>query len=64
MGASIKQALREIADGLPDDCTWNDVMHRIYVRSRIQAGIDDVAAGRVFDDKEVFAELEGEYPSL
>lgn len=63
MGASIKQALREIADGLPDDCTWNDVMHRIYVRSRIQAGIDDVAAGRVFDDEEVFAELEGEFPT-
>jgi hypothetical protein len=64
MGLSIKQALHEIAHGLPDNCTWNDVMHRIYVRSRIQSGLDDVAAGRVFDDEDVFAEFEGECPSL
>jgi hypothetical protein len=64
MGASIKQTLREIADGLPEDCTWNDVMLRIYVRSKIRSGLDDVAAARVFDDEELFAELEGEYPSL
>ena len=64
MGESIKQALHEIADGLPDDCTWDDVMYRIYVRSRIQSGLDDVAEGRVFDDEDVFAELEGERPSL
>jgi hypothetical protein len=60
MGLSIKQALHEIAH----NCTWNDVMHRIDVRSRIQSGLDDVAAGRVFDDEDVFAEFEGECPSL
>ena len=63
MGASIKQALHEIADGLPNDCTWDNVMHRIYVRSRIQAGLDDVAAGRVFDDEDEVAELDGDHPS-
>jgi predicted transcriptional regulator len=63
LGASIKQALHEIADGLPDDCTWDDVMHRIYVRCKIQAGLDDVAAGHVIDDEEVFAALEDESAS-
>jgi predicted transcriptional regulator len=58
MSATIKQELRELADELPDECTWDDVMLRVYVRQKIQSGLDDVAAGRVFDDDEVFAELE------
>jgi predicted transcriptional regulator len=58
MSAAIKDALRELADQLPDECTWDDVMYQVYVRQKIQAGLDDLAAGRVLDDDEVFAEFD------
>lgn len=31
---------------LPEDSTWEDVMHELYVRQKIEAGLADVEAGR------------------
>lgn len=56
MDGSVKAAMRELVEHLPDDSTWDDVMYRVYVRQKIQAGLDDVAAGRLIDHEEVFAE--------
>ncbi len=64
MSATIKDALRELVDQLPDECTWDDVMHRVYVRQKIQAGLDDMAAGRVLDEDEVFAEFDDGQDSM
>ena len=46
-----------IAKKLPDDCSWEDVMYQIYVRQKIQAGLDDAENDRVVSDEEVFAEF-------
>jgi predicted transcriptional regulator len=64
MSAAIKDALHELADQLPDECTWDDVMYQVYVRQKIQAGLDDLAAGRVLDDDEVFAEFDDGQDSM
>ena len=32
---------------LPDDASWDDLMYQIYVRQKIEAGLADIAAGRV-----------------
>jgi predicted transcriptional regulator len=55
---SVKEAVLELVKNLPDECTWEDVMYRIYVRKKIEAGLDDVAAGRETDHDEVFKEFE------
>jgi predicted transcriptional regulator len=57
MNGSVKAAMRELVEHLPEECTWDDVMYRVYVRQKIQAGLDDEAAGNVFDHDEVFAEF-------
>ena len=57
MSTSVKDEMRELVDGLPGECTWADVMYRVYLRQKIQRGLDDVEAGRVIDHEEVFAEL-------
>lgn len=49
----IKAAMHELADNLPSDATWDDVMYRIYVRQAIDAGLQDVAEGRLVDVAEV-----------
>lgn len=43
--ADVKTAAREAIDQLPDDATWDDVMYRLYVRQKIEAGLRDVANG-------------------
>lgn len=48
-----KQSARETIDALPKDATWDDVMYRIYVRQRIEAGLHDAEAGNVVAVDEV-----------
>jgi predicted transcriptional regulator len=50
---SIKAKVHQLVDNLPDSATWEDVMHRIYVRQAIDAGIKDSDEGRTLDVKEV-----------
>lgn len=42
----IKQALHALADQLPEDVTWKDVVYEIYVRQEIEAGLKDIEEGR------------------
>ncbi len=49
----IKQEAYRILDQLPDMATWDDLMHQIYVRQAIEAGIKDSDNGRTMDVKEV-----------
>jgi predicted transcriptional regulator len=43
----IKTIAHQIINQLPDNCTWEDLMHQIYVRQAIEAGLADSGAGRV-----------------
>jgi len=45
----IRTAVKELADDLPSDATWDDVMYRVYVRQAVEAGREDAAAGRLVD---------------
>jgi len=54
---TIKEALKEIADQLPDECTWDDVMYQVYVRQQVETGLADADAGRVVSHEDVFAEF-------
>lgn len=47
--AHVKQSARELVEQLPDNATWDDLMHEIYVRQAIEAGISDSKAGRTQD---------------
>ena len=50
---SIKEQAYQLLDNLPDSASWEDVMHRIYVRQAIEAGIKDSDEGKTVDVKEV-----------
>jgi predicted transcriptional regulator len=53
----VKDAVLELAKQLPDECTWDEVMYRIFVRQKIDAGLEDADAGRVNPHDEVFEEF-------
>ena len=43
---SIKKDARRLVEKLPDNSTWDDLVHEIYVRQAIEAGLADSQAGR------------------
>ena len=55
--ANVKEEARRLIEKLPDDVTWDDLMHEIYVRQAIEAGLADSGAGRVKDVDQVRAEF-------
>lgn len=48
-----KEQVQEILETLPDDASLEDIQYHIYVRQKIEQGIDDVEAGRVISHEEV-----------
>jgi predicted transcriptional regulator len=53
----VKNAVLELAQQLPNGCTWDEVMYRIFVRQKIDAGLKDADAGRTIPHEDVFEEF-------
>jgi hypothetical protein len=51
--SGIKEEARRLLDKLPEESTWDDLMHEIYVRQAVEAGLEDSKAGRTTDVGEV-----------
>ncbi|RLJ17528.1 hypothetical protein DJ031_14560 [bacterium endosymbiont of Escarpia laminata] len=48
-----KKDAHRLVDQLPENATWEDLMHEIYVREAIESGLEDSRAGRTKDVKEI-----------
>jgi predicted transcriptional regulator len=48
-----KDEVRQLLDRLPEEASLEDIQYHIYVRQKIQSGLDDVEAGRVLSEEEV-----------
>ena len=53
--ASVETAVQEVANGLPDDANWSEVLYRIVVRQKIEEGLDDMRTGQVISHDELFS---------
>ena len=51
--SNIKSKVRDAIASLPDDATWDDVMYRLYVRQKIETGLQDVESGNTLPVSEV-----------
>lgn len=47
-----KEAIIELGKTLPDDATYDDIMYRLYVITKIERGLKDMKEGRVVSDEE------------
>jgi hypothetical protein len=52
---NVKEEAKRLIEKLPEDISWDDLMHEIYVRQSIEAGLADSDAGRVTDLADVRA---------
>jgi hypothetical protein len=50
---SIKEEARRLVEKLPENSTWEDLVHEIYVRQAVEAGLADSQAGRTTDVDQV-----------
>ncbi len=57
---TIKQIVHDIADHLPEQATWDDVMYTLYVRQKIEEGLKDVEEGRTLSHEDAMRQLLGE----
>ena len=48
-----KEEVIKIIKKLPEDASFEDIQYHIYVREKIERGLDDVAKGRVLSQEEV-----------
>lgn len=48
-----KDEVRKLLDQLPDDSSFEDIQYHIYVREKIQRGLEDAEAGRTLTQEEV-----------
>lgn len=53
MSTDVRDEVRKLADRLPPDATWDQVMYEIYVRQKIEDGERAVAEGRTVEHEEV-----------
>ena len=52
---NVKEEAKRLLEKLPEGITWDDLMHEIYVRQAIEAGLVDSEAGRVINVDDVRA---------
>jgi hypothetical protein len=50
---NVKNEAFRLLEKLPDDVTWDELAHEIYVRQSIEAGLADSKAGKTVDVKTV-----------
>jgi len=49
----LKEEIKQIIDNLPDDCSLEDIQYTLYVRSKIQKGLEDIKDGNTFTSEEM-----------
>jgi len=54
---NIKEEAKRLIDKLSEDISWEDLMHEIYVRQSIEAGLADSKAGKLTDVAEIRAKF-------
>lgn len=52
-----KDQVQQILEMLPEDASLEDIQYHIYVRQKIEQGLEDAEAGRVLSHAEVKSRL-------
>ncbi|MBI3933896.1 MAG: hypothetical protein HY316_04335 [Acidobacteria bacterium] len=48
-----KEEIRELLEQLPEDASLEDIQYHIYVRQKIQRGLDAASEGKILSQEEV-----------
>ena len=48
-----KESARDTIDHLPDQTSWDDILHGLYVKRKIEEGLAGVEAGRTVSHERI-----------
>lgn len=48
-----KDEVRKMLDRIPDDSSYEDIQYHIYVRKKVEKGLQDIKDGRGLSQEEV-----------
>jgi hypothetical protein len=51
--SAVKDEAIKLIGSLPDDCTMEDIHYHLYVREKVERGLQDVEAGRTISQEEM-----------
>lgn len=51
--SNIRESLHRIADQMPENATWKDVIYEAYTRQEIENGLEEARRGEFASDEEV-----------
>ena len=53
MKTTAKDEVRALLEKLPDDASLNDIQYHIYVRQKIERGLEAIQQGKVIPHEEI-----------
>jgi predicted transcriptional regulator len=54
---SIKEEIIKLIQDLPENATIEDIMHQLYVRAKIEAGLKELDEGKGIPDEEAMDKI-------
>jgi len=57
MAEAVKKEVLKMIERMPDDASIEDIMYELYVRAQVEAGLEDIRAGRTVPHDEVMLEF-------
>jgi predicted transcriptional regulator len=53
METVVKEEVIELIEKMPDDCTVEDILYELYLKQKVDKGLQDIQEGRVVEHEEV-----------
>ena len=50
---AVKEEAIHLIETLPDTCSWDDIIYELYVKKKIEKGLQAVEDGRLISHEEV-----------
>ena len=54
---SIKEAAIELIKKMPENCSIEDIQYELYVKSKIESGLNDIKNGTIISEAEMDKEM-------
>lgn len=53
METVIKEEVIQLIEKMPDDCTVEDILYELYLKQKVDKGLQDIREGRVVEHEDV-----------
>jgi predicted transcriptional regulator len=54
----VKEAVIKLVQSLPDDCTVEDIQYHLYIREKVESGLQAIEEGKVVSEEDADRRIE------